>query len=405
MKSYRTLRPCPCFVLAGSFLIWASQAFAQTMNTPRPATGTSGGVAGNLGGVAGAAGAGAGGNSSSTRQYTNSTMLGDALITSDMDSRNLIVVTDEQTFEVIKAIVNSLDKPRPQVLIDCVFVQVTLTNEQDLGAELSYTGPDGVGLKGTGTASTLFGLGGASGLISQAPAVGSTPSPSSPSSNGAFYSLTSNNVNATIHALASTNKTEVLSRPSILTRSNQQATVLVGEMVPIVNGFTPITGTNGATELISTVIQQDVGIILKVTPFITAEGNVEMILDPEISSLSADTVAIGNGVNSPIINMISADTVVVTPNNQTVVIGGLMSTQRTEVENKVPLLGDIPALGYLFKYKTKNQQKTELLVFMTPHIVENPADLSRTTRSENSKLEITPKSFEKGELKRFDGTP
>jgi general secretion pathway protein D len=235
--------------------------------------------------------------------------------------------------------------------------------------------------------------------------VGSTPSPSSPSSNGLFYSLTSNNVSATIHSLAATNKTEILSRPSILTRSNQQATVLVGEMVPIVNGFTPITSTTGGTELLSTVVQQDVGIILKVTPFITSEGNVEMILDPEISSLSADTVAIGNGVNSPIINMISADTVVVTPNNQTVVIGGLISTQKTSVENKVPLLGDIPGLGYLFKYTTKNKQRTELIVFMTPHIVRDPADLAGASRTENSKLELTPKSFDKAELKRDDATP
>jgi general secretion pathway protein D len=75
------------------------------------------------------------------------------------------------------------------------------------------------------------------------------------------------------------------------------------------------------------------------------------------------------------------------------------------MENKVPLRGDIPGLGYLFKSETKNQQKTELLVVMTPHIVQNSADLSRSTRSENAKLEITPNSFEKGELKRSDGLP
>jgi type II secretory pathway component GspD/PulD (secretin) len=102
--------------------------------------------------------------------------------------------------------------------------------------------------------------------------------------------------------------------PDSVSRASVRTQVLVGAKVPIVNGFTPIAGTNGATELISTVMQHDGGIILKVTPFITAEGNVEMILDPEISSLSADTVAIANGVNSPMISMISAATVVVTPN-------------------------------------------------------------------------------------------
>jgi general secretion pathway protein D len=387
---------------AGLILLGASQALAQATTGARPG-GFGGGIGGGLGGVTG--GGGAGSNASATRQYTNSTMLGDALITSDMDSRSLIVVTDDKTFEVIKSIVAGLDQPRPQVLIECVFVQVTHTNELDLGMEANYTGPDGIGLKNaTGIASTQFGLNGANGngLINQAPAVGSTPSPATPSSNGAFYALTGKNVNATIHALAANNKTEILSRPTILTRSNQQATILVGEQLPLVTGFTPITvGTQTTYE--NTVVQTDIGISLKVTPFITAEGNVEMILDPEISSLSSDTVAIGNGVNSPIINLISADTVVVTPNNQTVVIGGLMSTQTTQVENKVPLLGDIPLLGYAFKYKTKNKQKTELMVFLTPHIVRSPDELSRLARQENGKLEMAPKAFDKGELGKYNG--
>ncbi len=389
---------------AGLILLGSSQATAQQTTGAARQGGTAGGIGGGLGGVIG--GGGASSNASATRQYTNSTMLGDALITSDMDSRSLIVVTDDQTFEVIKTIVAGLDQPRPQVLIDCVFVQVTHTNELDLGTELNYTGPDGIGLNATGIASTQFGLNGTApnGLINQAPAVGSTPSPASPSSNGAFYALTGRNVNATIHALAANNKTEVLSRPTILTRSNQQATILVGEQIPLVTGFTPIAVGNQTT-FENTVVQTDIGISLKVTPFITAEGNVEMILDPEISSLSSDTVAIGNGVNSPIINLISADTVIVTPNNQTVVIGGLMSTQTTQVENKVPLLGDIPLLGYAFKYKTKNKQKTELIVFLTPHIVRSPDDLSRLAKQENARLEMMPKAFEKKELNHYVPSP
>jgi general secretion pathway protein D len=402
MKSFSFPSWTSILLSAGLMLFGASQTLAQVTTGARPG-GIGAGIGGGVGGVVG--GGGAGSNASATRQYTNSTMLGDALITSDMDSRSLIVVTDDRTFEVIKSIVAGLDQPRPQVLIECVFVQVTHTNELDLGMEANYTGPDGIGLKNaTGIASTQFGLNGASGngLINQVPSVGSTPSPATPSSNGAFYALTGANVNATIHALAANNKTEVLSRPTILTRSNQQATILVGEQLPLVTGFTPITvGTQTTYE--NTVVQTDIGISLKVTPFITAEGNVEMILDPEISSLSSDTVAIGNGVNSPIINLISADTVVVTPNNQTVVIGGLMSTQTTQVENKVPLLGDIPLLGYAFKYKTKNKQKTELMVFLTPHIVRSPDELSHLAKQENARLELAPKAFDKDELRKYNG--
>src|SRR5208283_5848793 len=109
--------------------------------------------------------------------------------------------------------------------------------------------------------------------------------------------------------------------------------------------------------------------------------------------------------NSPIINIISADSVVVTPNNQTVVIGGLISTQNTEVTNKVPLLGDIPLLGYAFKYKTSNKQKQELIVFLTPHIVREPSDLAALSRQESGKLDATQKAFNKGDLRKYDATP
>ncbi len=125
--------------------------------------GGGGGGFGGLGALGGVGGGGAGGGgatgANSVRQYTNSTMLGDAMITSDMDSRNLIVVTDEKTYQIIKAIVADLDKPRPQVLIDCVFVQVTLTNELDLGTEMTYTGPVGIKTNPSGTATTQFGIG------------------------------------------------------------------------------------------------------------------------------------------------------------------------------------------------------------------------------------------------------
>ena len=369
---------------------------------------------GALGGVGGGVGGGGGaGTANAVRQYTNSTMLGDAMITSDMESRNLIVVTDEKTYEIIKTIVADLDKPRPQVLIDCVFVQVTHTNELDLGTEMTYSGPVAIGTNPTGTATSQFGIGlsnptGAivssipdlgAGLITSVPTVGSLPSSGSPSSNGVFYSLVGRDVNATIHALAAVNKTEVLSRPSVLTRNNQQATILVGQVIPI------ITSSSAATSLspaFNTITQSDIGIILKVTPFITAEGNVEMILDPVISSLSGTTVPIGNGVSYPAINMISADTVVVTPNNQTVVIGGLMLTQKNVTEYKIPILGDIPVLGYAFKYSTSSKQKTELIIFLTPHIVHNPSELAQLTLQERGKMELTPKAFGNAELSKYD---
>jgi hypothetical protein len=112
-----------------------------------------------------------------------------------------------------------------------------------------------------------------------------------------------------LHALGSITKTEILSRPSILTRNNQQATIMVGQSVPLITN-SRVSEISNST--LNTVQYQDVGIILRVTPFITAEGLVEMIVTPEISSLSATTVPISSTVNSPVIDKRSADTVVVT---------------------------------------------------------------------------------------------
>jgi general secretion pathway protein D len=361
------------------------------------------------GGFGGGGGAGAGaGNASATRNYTNSTTVGDAVISSDMESRNLIVVTDPKTFQIIKSIVADLDKPRPQVLIDCVFVQVTHNNELDLGTEMTYKGPISIKTNPTGTATSQFGLGLAGAANAAVPDLGTgllatpgsttTANSGTTSANGAFYSLVGRDVNATIHALAAVNKTEVLSRPSVLTRNNQQATILVGQTIPIITSSTASALTGVPT---NTIQQQDIGIILKVTPFITAEGNVEMILDPEISSLSSQSVPIGNNVTFPVINKISADTVVVTPNNQTVVIGGLMQTQKTSTENKIPLLGDIPILGYAFKFKTSNTSKTELIIFLTPHIIRDPSDMANLTIEERARMELTPKAFGNDELSKY----
>jgi general secretion pathway protein D len=259
--------------------------------------------------------------------------------------------------------------------------------ELDLGAEASFEGRLAVKNNPEGNALTKFGVAGAL---------------TDPTSYGAFYKILGGNVNATIHALSSVNKTEILSRPSILTRSSQQATILVGQSIPLITN-SRVSDTNNTT--INTVSYQDVGIILRVTPFITQAGLVEMIVSPEISSLSATTIPISTGVNSPVIDKRSADTVVVTPSDQTVVIGGLISTQVIDQENKVPILGDIPLLGYAFKRNIKKNQKTELLIFLTPHVVMDPHDLSGIAKDERSKLELAPKTFEKEEMKKFIGNP
>ncbi len=175
----------------------------------------------------------------------------------------------------------------------------------------------------------------------------------------------------TIHAIAQAGKAKVLSRPSILARNNQPAIITVGQSVPLITGVRYDTFGNA----INSITYTDVGVILKVTPFITGDDMVQMIVSPEISrldptlSIPISATADGTTVNAPVIDIRSADTVVVTPDGQTVVIGGLMQTVKGDIVTKIPLLGDIPLFGNLFKRDQKTESKSELIIFLTPQIV------------------------------------
>lgn len=318
-----------------------------------------------------------------TGEYPRSTDIGEAMISVDPETRKIIVIADEDTNLQVQNVIQSLDRPKPQVLIKVVFVQVTLGNDLDLGVEASYTHRNN---NATGTVSSAFGLRDAASIAA----------------GGGLYNIIGEDFEATLRALRVKGKTEILSRPSILARNNQQAVIVVGQQVPFITN-TRFDAVNGQ---INTVTYQDIGIILRVTPFISSDGMVEMIVAPEISSISDRTVNISQGVNAAVIDKRSADTVVVTPNGHTVAIGGLISTQKTEQDRRVPFLGDIPGLGNLFKRKISTHTKTELMIFLTPYVVQRPGDLARMTEDETGRLEDAPKVFTKEETKRFlEGLP
>ena len=213
-----------------------------------------------------------------------------------------------------------------------------------------------------------------------------------------LYQVLGSDFQATVRAIAQAGKTEVLSRPSILARNNQQATITVGQSVPLVTSVS-YNGLNGTP--VSAISYQSVGIILRVTPFINSSGMVEMIVSPQISQLSDQSVTVSAGVSAPVIDLRSADTVVVTPDGQTVIIGGLMQNQKTQTDSKVPLLGDIPLLGNLFKRRVKANTKTELMIFLTPHVVYEPAQLASLSTTERGNAEMAPKAFSEEELNRY----
>ncbi|HOX02948.1 MAG TPA: hypothetical protein P5555_10970 [Candidatus Paceibacterota bacterium] len=319
------------------------------------------------------------GSSSSTRTYYNSGEIGEATITSDPETRRLIVITDEETNLHISQVITNLDRPKPQVLIKVVFLEVTHNKGSDIGIQGQYTHVNSGNT--TNDISSIFGLnaipldfGGAG-----------------------FYKILSDDFQVIARAIASAGKTEVLSRPSIMARNNQEAVITVGQEIPYITD-TRITD-NGQT--INTVQYQDIGIILRVTPFITSDGLVEMIVAPEISTLSDKTVPISETVDAFVIAKRSAETVVVTPNGHPIIIGGLMENHQTESVRKIPLLGDIPLLGLAFRRTEKANTKTELIIILTPHIVNQPTEVAALTNRERQQAQLVPQAFSEQELDRF----
>ena len=300
-----------------------------------------------------------------SRQYFNNTMLGDALIEFDVETRSIIVIADEETNLQITELIKELDKPKSQVLIKVAFVELTHNNNSDIGIDAIFSGSIGGGegnslTEGNAlTAGTAFDLGGSGGLVQ----------------------LNYDDVSVTMNALAEEGRLEILSRPSILTRNNREALISVGSLVP----FMQTGNVNSVTGVaIPQYEYEPIGISLRVTPYITPHGLVELSLFPEISETTDEKIEVSEGLQLPVFATRSAQTVVVTPNGKTVIIGGLMQDNKVETVRKVPLLGDIPILGLLFKHTELKDTKTELLIFLTPFVVQNPNDLVSLTEQERS---------------------
>lgn len=408
-------------LILGLCLASVTHAYAQQRTTAGGggAPGGGGGGFGNFGGGGGgttrSSGTSGGTSGAGGSIYPNSTQVGTVGVSVDPNTGTVAILTDDDTYEnKVKPLIESLDRPKPQVLIKVVFLEVTHSDDLDFGVEGSYShNPMGSftnlsimnnitnltslttsGINNSQSFGQTFGL-------AQQGGAGSTIGPTTMPFGAGLYSIAASDFNVTVRAIASASKVDVLSRPSIMVRNNQPATITVGQSVPLVNGVT-FQGVAGIP--VSTVTYQNVGIILQVTPFITADGLVEMIVSPQISSLSTTTVQIATNVNVPVINLRSASTVVITPDGQTVIIGGLMETDKTVIDTKIPILGDIPGLGLLFRRKQKDNTKTELLIFLTPHVVTMPSQAAAMSGVDAKKTEIAPKAFTEQELNKFFDT-
>lgn len=400
--------------------------------------GGAGGGGGNFGGFGGLNGGGFNrGNSGTTSSgYNANGTVGNAVIQVDPVTHNLIVIADKQTSQQIRRVVESLDAPEPQVLIKVVFLEVQHNNAEELGVQGSFTGGNSISsLSGfvtnyvtknivssvtsngvTSTTTTPMTLQtvtpATQKTVSGGNSFGLPQSLAGATGNGGLYQVLGNDFTATIQAVATAGKSQVLSRPSILARDGQMATIEIGQNIYLPSGVTyTAIGTGGEAVPSINGTYTPVGIILNVTPFVGENGLVEMILAPQDSSVDTSSpgqvIAYGNSligsspVYAPNINVTEANTVVVTPNGQTVVIGGLISNTKSSADSKVPFLGDIPLLGQLFRSSSTANSKTELLMFLTPHIVEAPSLLGGMSAGEWKQTQLFTNSVSEQELDRF----
>ena len=420
--------------ILGGVLIVLACAAVESHAQQRGGGGGGGGGGGFGGGGFGGFGGGGGNfggnrnNNSTASSYNNNGSVGSATITVDPQTHNIVIIADEITSQQISNVLANLDSPKPQVLIKVVFLEVQRNNSSDIGVQGSYTGGSlGKSLAQITGYVTNYSL--LNGGMSNAFFVPKSVTPTYQSFNmgnnfalpqalagasgsGGLYQVLGNDFTATVQAIAAAGKSQVLSRPSILARDGQLAKIVVGQEIYLPSGVTYTTSGTTTIPIING-NYTEVGIILNVTPFIGANGLVEMIVQPQTSSVDNSSpgqlIAAGSSllgtastpVYAPNLNIRSADTVVVTPSGQTVVIGGLISNSKGSADSKIPFLGDIPLLGQLFKFSNKTETKTELLMFLTPHIVDAPSQLVALAVGETRQSQLITNSVSEQELDRF----
>ncbi|HEY6871894.1 MAG TPA: type II secretion system secretin GspD [Geobacteraceae bacterium] len=293
---------------------------------------------------------------------------GKITITPDKATNSLVVMASPTDYQNLLQVIQKLDKRRRQVFVQAVIAEITPDKLKDLGVQLGVTG-------GGVTGNTA-----AAGAFDPFNFIGSAD----PAQAAIFTVLkgvaTSTNVQlaGNLKALFTDKAVNVLSTPTILTSDNKEAEIFVGQNVPFITSSSVVTG--GIAQ--QSVTRQDVGIKLKITPQISEGEYVKLDINQEISAVTGD-----KGQATDIVTTTrSAKTSIVVKDKETVVIGGLIQDQDQETVSKIPLLGDIPLLGWLFKTTHKERTKTNLLIVLTPRIIRGAEELAEVTGTQKQKF-------------------
>ena len=342
--------------------------------TPTPTPGTPGAGAGAGGGAFGAL-------FSTLFQSSGAAVSKDTRIIADDDNNSLLILASPADFETIQSALRQLDVPRRQVLVEVLVAEVTLTDELKFGIEWFINARNN-------TVGTLRNLGGEGSILPRAlpqlPGLGSVldprgpiASPLVPATGGLqLINMLGNDIRAVLQALGQDGRARVESAPKLLVLDNAKGVVNVGTRISVDTGST--TSTGGSTVTSRQYI--DTGVLLTVTPRINAGGRVTLDVNQEVSSAGATSG------NNPPINTRKAQTTVNVASGETMVLAGLIQNDRGSGTSGIPLLSKIPFIGGLFGTQTFRNNRTELVVLITPTVIANSDEARAVTEELRKKL-------------------
>ncbi len=310
-------------------------------------------------------------------------------------TNSLIIIAPDHVYNSLRHVIDKLDARRAQVFIEALIVEVSSTQAAEFGIQWQYLG----GSVNNGSSSTSI-FGGtnfpAAGKITD---IAANPNLAGGGLNlglvrGTIKILGQEilNIPALARALESEAKANILSAPTLMTLDNEEAKIVVGENVAFVTGsFTQPTGGTG-TNPFQTFERKDVGLTLKIKPQVSEGGSVKLQISQEVSSVKSGT---GSALNGPTTNKRSIDSTVLADDGQFVVLGGLIQDDVNNGADKVPLLGDIPILGNLFRYEKRDRRKTNLMVFLRPVVLRDASSTASLTSDRydyirNEQIQIKP---------------
>jgi general secretion pathway protein D len=290
-------------------------------------------------------------------------------ITPDEVNNALVILATPKEYAVIEAALRQLDVVPLQVLLEASVAEVTLTNELRYGVQYFLQTGHNQFIQ-TDTKTTP--------IVPELPAFS--------------YAFATSKIQAILSALQDLTRVDVLSSPSLLVLNNQSATLQVGDQVPVATGQSVSTIVSGAP-VVNTIQYMDTGVILKMTPRVNQGGMVMMDISQEVSDVAPTP---SSPIASPTIEQRKIKTTVAVHDGETIALGGLISDSRTTSKTGVPLLQDIPVLGNLFKTTDNQGMRTELLVLITPHVVESLDTARAVTQELRRKLPTTEPLFMRG---------